>query len=821
MTWHYGAIAAIMIALALQMSVSAGVIIDDSAKVSPDPRQDHARFVKFRPGDGQTVGLNPPRMSWPYTPDFQTSSSPHTFTLQISDSENFSNPTVDIQNTPYNFFNFLPALSGSDTWYWRVAYSPGPDEEQWSDVRSFTIAPDAVIWDRSDLSGQLDALTDHPRILMNERNMAAILAGDQEDWFAEELRPKIIARADRTLESDWYRDFPEDDSENMRWLNIGTDLVCVMLAHRLTGDDKYAGYVERFVEIASWPIGGYASPEGFNKSGRKWATHLTEYLGLFYDWTCDELTPEQRKTVRDSLQWRLEATMNGFAWKRNDGQLVRRGSIALLCSSHPYENTMVSLAGALAICDESDVAREFAELAIHYIIGITNGYGEDEGWNEGPGYGNGKMKWLADAISYLHTTLPDVEIGKNVALTRYTNFFARITPLGAEHCSFGNRGRNPTDWNASRITNFRRVAMLCDDPQAMANWYNTREWFRQVKGGDRIPFSPWIDYCLSAYVDEPEPAVEQDPVKLFDLEGWVTASTAPPSDFEAQQDAVSMTFHCRPRGGYSHSFRSENAFDIHAFGKTVAVGGGNTSNRSWFANHTMSHNTCLVNGQEQVAAKQHGNSPYGRVIAFDRGEYYVYWAGDATAAYGPETDMGKFVRHVLFVDNAYFVIFDELQMADDAEAGTFQWLYHMIPDVPLEFDEDSFRIGYAMDEVNVAVQHCAHVDDLTYKNLPGGEGMLNPITGEDVSQSDKWAKGAENLPDAQPANHIWVSHKTPRADMNFLTVIVPYRGGTDAPVIEPVSNIAVRVTFGGTQRLLNFEPNDDADISVDCAAISE
>ncbi|MFO7948449.1 MAG: DUF4962 domain-containing protein, partial [Armatimonadota bacterium] len=814
-------IAAIAVALALQMSVSAGVIIDDSAKVRPDPRQEHARLVKFRPGDGQTVGLNPPRMSWPYTPDFQMQSSPHNFTLQISDSEDFSDPVVEIADTPYNFSNFLPALSGSDTWYWRVAYSPGTDEEQWSDVRSFAIAPDAVTWDRSGISEQLDGLTDHPRILMTDENRDIVLAQDEHDWFSAELRDRIIAAADAAIEADWYVNFPDDDSQDLNYLNMGRSLVEVMLAHLMTDDEKYAGYRERFVEMATWEKGGYASPEGCNKSGQKWPTHLTEFLGVFYDWCYDDLTPQQRETVRNSLQWRLEWTMNNFAWKRNDGVLVHRGSIAVWGSSHPYENTMVSLAGALAICDESEIARQFAEMAIHHIIGITNSYGEDEGWNEGPGYGNGKMKWLTDAVSYLHGTLPELEINKNEVLSRYCDFFARITPVGAKHCSFGNRGRNPRDWCSSRVTNFRRVAMLRDDPQAMGNWYNTREWLKQEYDSEVIPFSPWIDYCLSAYVDEPEPAVEDDPVKLFDLEGWVTASSAPPSDLEAQREAVSMTFHCRPRGGYGHSFRNENAFDIHAFGKTVAVGGGNTSNRSWFANHTMSHNTCLVNGQEQLAAKQHGNSPYGRVIAFDRGDNYVYWAGDATAAYGPDTDMGKFVRHVLFVDNAYFVVFDELQMADDVDPGTFQWLYHMIPEVPLEFDEDSFRISYAMDEVNVAVQHCAHVDDLTYKNLPGGEGMVNPITGEDVSRSDKWAKGAKNLPDAQAANHIWISHETPRSQMNFLTVIVPYQESADAPVVEPVSDTAVGVTFGGTERLLSFEPDENADVSVDCAAISE
>jgi hypothetical protein len=112
-----------------------------------------------------------------------------------------------------------------------------------------------------------------------------------------------------------------------------------------------------------------------------------------------------------------------------------------------------------------------------------------------------------------------------------------------------------------------------------------------MTGREVYSYAPWIDYCLPAYAQAPEPRPETDPVRLFGLEGWVAASSAPPSDYDAQQDAVGMVFHCRPRGGYGHSFRSENAFDIHAYGETVSSGGGTTSNQEFFANHTMSHNT--------------------------------------------------------------------------------------------------------------------------------------------------------------------------------------------------------------------------------------
>ena len=60
----------------MAMTVSfQGCGSDDSAgysgaecRLKPDPRQDYARYVRFRPGDGQQVALNPPRFSWPYVP---------------------------------------------------------------------------------------------------------------------------------------------------------------------------------------------------------------------------------------------------------------------------------------------------------------------------------------------------------------------------------------------------------------------------------------------------------------------------------------------------------------------------------------------------------------------------------------------------------------------------------------------------------------------------------------------------------------------------------------------------------------------------------
>ncbi|MDP6040792.1 MAG: heparinase II/III family protein, partial [Candidatus Latescibacteria bacterium] len=615
-----------------------------------------------------------------------------------------------------------------------------------------------------------------------------------------------------------------DDDLLTNYMQMGRSLVFVMFAHLLTADAVYEGYKSRFLTIASWPIGGYASPEGAG-SVQKWPSHLTEYLGLFYDWCYDVLSENERAVVKGSLEWRINYTMHSFAWETDDGTTMRPGSISVRCKSHAFENLMVTIPGALAICDESELAREALEIGLHYVMGMTSGMGEDEGWNEGPGYGNGKMKWLMDATWYLQTAMPDLDFGVNDMYDAYCDFFARITPIGAKHISFGNRGFNESDWASSRITTFRRVAMLCQNGQAIQNWGDTRRRLQDLGMAEPMPFSPWIDYALPFYAGTPEPELDAKNARLFSIEGWVMASSASPSDYEAQKNAVSMTFACRPRGGYSHAFRSENAFDIHAYGETLAVGGGTTSNQSHFANHTMSHNTVLINGREQEAAKDEFVPFCGRIVAFEQGDGFVYWAGDATAAYGEATGMGRFVRHVVFVEGSYFVIFDDLAVVEGHDPTTFQWLYHVTPEVPLNFDADKFSVRYAVGQTHVVMQHVGDVADLTFQNLKGADGMVNPITGENLCQLDKWLTGKEwkrqikKIPTPIEAHHLWISHGTPQREMQFLTVIAPFRNGETAPEIEGLSDRAVRVTFRERERVIAFDGRDDADISVDCSGI--
>ena len=233
----------------------ATVRIGAEAFLPVDPRQENSRFLGFRPADGQEVTLNPPRISWPYLPGIllKQSSVPATqkFTLQIAADSGFSNPVVEIADTPYNFYNFLPPLEGQQTWYWRVGYNLGSNKAEWSAIRKFDIAKDATPWDRSNFESLIDGISGHPRILFNKNNFAEFRALQENNALSKAFAKEIIRAADSELKSKFYRNFPKNDDASMSYMPLSSGLVHIGFAYLLTGDKKYLGFKERTLTMAS------------------------------------------------------------------------------------------------------------------------------------------------------------------------------------------------------------------------------------------------------------------------------------------------------------------------------------------------------------------------------------------------------------------------------------------------------------------------------------------------------------------------------------------------------------------------------------------
>ena len=468
------------------------------------------------------------------------------------------------------------------------------------------------------------------------------------------------------------------------------------------------------------------------------------------------------------------------------------GGMAGMISSHPYESAMDTTVCGLALYEHSALGRKWYDISVNYLAGISCGHGFDEAWNEGAGYGTSKCKWLANATLYYDTAL-NAGFGKSPFFPRLGEWFRRIIPVGMNHHAWGNQA------NASRgnhLAHFRKFAYLTGDGRFLYNW--------QAYGGKKFnKFRPWIEYVLPYYYQEPKPKPESDYADVFPIAGWAMAASGPPSDPKTYKEGAGVVFQCRTRGGYGHSFNSDSSFQLHAFGQMLNHGGGSSGNGDAYAYHTMSHNTLLIDGLGMAQPSSGMLYPtYGRVVGYREGDDFVYMAGDPTRCYPHKPgnfsrwslDIGDvykkralpyldhFVRHILFVKNRYFVIYDDVECTKPA---TYTWLYHIQPEGPFAFDQKAFAVNYGVGDVGVVLKHLAHPGDLKLEDRKGMDAYVNPMTGEDYRKTCKAKK---------PCGHnLWISTREPQAKWAFLAVVYPTRPGEKAPAIERLDDATARV----------------------------
>ncbi|MDP6039796.1 MAG: DUF4962 domain-containing protein, partial [Candidatus Latescibacteria bacterium] len=704
-----------------------------------DPTTHYSRAVNFAPGNNETVDLNPPRFRWRYHPTTPGEGGNYTFRFQIANDAEFTDLIHDIE-TPFNFYNTIAPFDHTGPIYWRVAYREGDSDNiiRWSDTRSFTITPEAQIWDRSKMAAPDFSKISHPRLLFTSETLPELRECIKTNPDSRAIYTRMQQDAKEILESDWWQNgLPQTDLEPApeKYYTIAGKLAHIAFLYSISPDEQYARVKEHALTFARYTKGGLSSPEGAGgeKDSNEDATQATEFLTLLYDWLYPKLTEQERTDFVHSLDWRIESFLYDFAWKRNHNgtrpAYVHGSSLSVIGASHGFEGFFDTFPACLAIYEHSENARTGFHLGINFMAGVGSAHGFSEGWNEGPGYGNSKWAWQVNAMSYLDSVFPAYGVGQNPWLKRTGAFMRLQTPVGLQHAPWGHGSNRASYYESGHRRAYRKLAFLTSDGRFLANW-EAYGW-----APDQYLARPWIECALPLWREKPAPVIEEDHIRVFPRSGWVMAMSGPPNDPNTYNNGLGIVFCCRPRGGYSHSLASDNSFHIFGYGHDLSHAGGATPYGDSCSYHSMSHNTILVDGLGQFQGRSEQSAPViARLIAFEQSENFTYWCGDATLAYprqpgevrhwwGGLSDIYKerdvrhlkrFNRHMLFVRNKYFVILDDLEAT---KPTAFTWLYHIQPEGPLNLDTDTGSFTYQIEDIKVEVAHLLGKGQLSIHNM--------------------------------------------------------------------------------------------------------
>ena len=827
-------------------SAASAPLPSESALVPFSDSWLYPQILNFRPADRAAAEVNPPRFSWPWLPDTvapdTTAIRPTRFTFQLTRDSDFSAPVHDFKKLPWNFHNAVPALEAG-TWYWRVGYDFDRDEnvDHWSPARRFDIAADTPEWDRTviDRAAPLLASRSRPRLGPPGGDWTAHAAALRADPVTADYIVRLLRDTDRIMKQAWWNDFPSTDQlgrkprnreEQTRHARMLKECLVVAYAHRLTGDARYARARDHIVAMARWPRGGLLSPEQLG-GYTKLPSQAVEFFAYAYDWYRDELPAAQRDVLKEAIRWRLHDMYfaeNAIIWQHGP-ERMRHYGLAYSAGSHPYQNFAWTVPSILLLAGELDIADRLLPLALNYLTGVTIPEGPEEGYNEGPGYANEKAGTLLDAARVTDLLLPELQLGRNPQLVRLAEWFMFLFP-----------GADPLPWGDSWLKsnrgvggdNLRSIAFITGHPVAVAAWQSRAPApVGSYNGG--LGARPWIDLAAAATYAKRTSAIKPapPPASLFLRDaGWAFVHSRPIASQADFNQAIGLQFQMRPRGGYSHSYASDGSFVWFAHGQTLTGGGGWRTYTSEFSQSSLSHNTLLVNGHGQARANPYQpSSPYvARPVAIEQKPGVVYWAADLSRGYDDVPGVARATRHVAFVDNRWFVLFDDLAVTDDAAPATFHWLFHVEPDVPLALastDNANALPGwdYAIAGVGARVRFAQPADTLNIEHVRGVEAVRNPVTNESVFEADVRATDARRMFKSDTplgAHALRVSNAAPARAHTFLAVLAAAPPGAEPATIERLGPDAVRITDpDGHARTVSFNLDVPADIVIDVARV--
>ena len=519
----------------------------------------------------------------------------------------------------------------------------------------------------------------HPRVYVTEKEIADLRERSRTTHRA--LWQQALSHV-RALAGDP----PPPPAEARRQQNdVAIAMAEAAFIYKIEGDRKYLNAARKYMDAAvSYDIWGYAS----NKPNVDLAAgHLLYGMGWAYDLLYHDLTTQERTHYRDKLI--RQARLLADYFKPKSGKTY----------AYSQNHTFIPIAGlgvaAYALYDEAPEAPEWAKLARAIFDRTLATYSQDGYYYEGFEYWIFSTPWLVHYMdAQAHATGEDLYDRPGFRLMH--EYVAHsMLPSGDYIFDFGDVFEGPltrahqgeeyprTHPQGHFNTNYNllyRVAQRFQsgEAQGVAAWL---KGFGHVNAEDFWSLI-WYDAKLKAVPIEKQQAWHYFPDHdvFYWRSDWTKGATAfafkcgPPEGHHAEP-LLKQFPDWRLSSGHAHP--DANSFIIFARGQYLT---GDTG----YAGVPMTehHNTLLINGKGQ-GKEGDGHDAFAgvsyellnriRISDVKVEQNQLTLRGDATAAYGPELGLKKFVREFVYRFNAGLTVTDEVETTKPA---IFTWLMH-------------------------------------------------------------------------------------------------------------------------------------------------
>lgn len=499
-------------------------------------------------------------------------------------------------------------------------------------------------------------------------------------------------------------DPPLPPAEKRRQQNdVGIAIAEAAFVYKIEGDKKYLDAARKYMDAAvSYDIWGYAN----NKPNVDLAAgHLLYGLAWGYDLLYHDLTEKDRTRYREKLI--KQARLMADYFKPKPGKTF----------AYSQNHTFIPITGlgvaAYALYDETSEAPAWASQTRAIYDRVLATYSQDGYYYEGFEYWIFSTPWLVHYLdAQAHSTGEDLYDRAGFRLMH--QYVAHSMLPGGDYVfDFGDIFEGPltragkgedyprTHPQGHFYTNYNLLYRLAQrfqsgEMQGVAAWQKS---LGQVNAEDFWSLV-WYDAKLKPVPIERQPAWHYFPD--HDVFYWR-------SDWS--KEATAFAFKCGPPEGHhtdsllqqlpdwrlssGHAHPDANSFIIFARGEYLT---GDTG----YAGLPMTehHNTLLINGKGQ-AKEGDGHDVFAEVpydslnririseVKVEKDQVIV--RGDASAAYGPELGLKKFVRELVYKPGAGFTITDDVETISPA---VLTFLLHADDRIEKESDKRfSIRAG--------------------------------------------------------------------------------------------------------------------------------